>query len=76
MSDEITALIKKGTLLLDSAKYDEALECFDKVLSLEPKNTRAWNQKGVALRSLGRYDEAIECFNKALEIVPKDLDAS
>ena len=76
MSAEITALIEKGTHLLEDAKYDEALECFDKVLSLDPKNTHAWNQKGVALRSLGRYDEAIECFNKALEIVPKDLDAS
>ena len=76
MSDEIHNLIEKGTRLLEDAKYDEALECFDKVLSLNQKNTHAWNQKGVALRSLGRYDEAIECFNKALEIVPKDLDAS
>jgi len=76
VSAEIPALIEKGTLLLEDAKYDEALECFDKVLSLDPKNTHAWNQKGVALRSLGRYDEAIRCFNKALEIVPKDLDAS
>ena len=76
MSTEIPALIEKGTRLLEDAKYDEALECFNKILSLDPKNTHAWNQKGVALRSLGRYDEAIECFNKALEIVPKDLDAS
>ncbi len=73
---KIQSLIEKGTRLLEDAKYDEALECFDKVLSLDPKNTRAWNQKGVALRSLGRYDEAIECFNRSLEIVPKDLDAS
>lgn len=76
MSAEISNLVEKGTRLLGDAKYDEALECFDKVLSLDPKNTRAWNQKGVALRSLGRYDEAIECFNRSLEIVPKDLDAS
>lgn len=76
MSTEISILIEKGTRLLEDGKYDEALECFDKALSLDPKNTHAWNQKGVALRSLGRYDEAIECFNKALEIVPKDLDAS
>ena len=76
MSTEIPALIEKGTRLLEDTKYDEALECFDRVISLDPKNTHAWNQKGVALRSLGRYDEAIECFNKALEIVPKDLDAS
>jgi len=73
---KIQSLIEKGTRLLEGAKYDEALECFDKVLSLDPKNTHAWNQKGVALRSLGRYDEAIECFNRSLEIVPKDLDAS
>jgi tetratricopeptide (TPR) repeat protein len=73
---KIQSLIEKGTQLLEDAKYDEALEYLDKALSLDPKNTHAWNQKGVALRSLGRYDEAIECFNRALEIIPKDLDAS
>jgi len=68
--------MKKGISLLDDGKYEEALDCFDKILSSNPNSPDVWNKKGVALRSMGRYDEAIECFNKSLEISHKDVDAS
>lgn len=76
MSEEIQRFIEKGTSLLQDSKYEEALQCFESALVLDPKNTSLWNKKGIALRSLGRYDEAIECFNRSLEIEPTDLDAS
>ena len=67
---------KKGVNLLEDEKYEEALDCFEKILAINPDDPDVWNKKGVTLRSLGRYDEAIESFNRALEITPKDLDAS
>ncbi|HYL66608.1 MAG TPA: tetratricopeptide repeat protein [Nitrosopumilaceae archaeon] len=69
-------IMKKGMGFLEDGKYEEALDCFEKILSSNPNDPDIWNKKGVALRSLGRYDEAIESFNKALEITPRDLDAS
>ena len=69
-------ILKKGMSFLENGKYEEALDCFEKILAVNPDNPDLWNKKGVALRSLGRYDEAIESFNKSLEITPRDLDAS
>ena len=69
-------MIKKGTCLVENGKYEEALECFENALALNPNDPDIINKKGVVLRSMGRYDEAIECFNRSLEILPRDLDAS
>jgi tetratricopeptide (TPR) repeat protein len=76
MVSETQELMKKGTSFLEDGKYEEALDCFEKILVSNPNNPDIWNKKGIALRSMGRYDEAIKCFNKSLEISPRDLDAS
>jgi tetratricopeptide (TPR) repeat protein len=76
MDTQIQDLIKKGTSLVEDGKYEEALECFENALALNPNDPNILNKKGVALRSLGRHDEAIECFNRSLEILPRDLNAS
>ena len=76
MDSDTQEMMKKGLSFLEDGKYEDALDCFEKILASNPNNPDIWNKKGVALRSLGRYDEAIECFNKSLEIAPRDLDAS
>ena len=74
--DKIAELVKKGILLIEEGKFEEALGYFDQALLLDQTDPELWNHKGVALRSIGRYDEAIECFNKSLEIEPRDKKAS
>ena len=76
MDSDVQEILKKGVSFLEDGKFEEALDCFEKILVSNPNDPDIWNKKGVALRSLGRYDEAIESFNKALEINPRDLDAS
>ncbi len=76
MDSETQELMKTGMSFLEDGKYEEALDCFEKILMSNPNDPEIWNKKGIALRSMGRYDEAIECFNKSLEISPRDLDAS
>ncbi len=56
---------------LEAKDFKEEIECYDKVLEIDPKFAAAWNNKGLALRKLGRYDEAVECYDKALKIKPK-----
>jgi len=53
--------------LYRSKKYEEALECINKVLELNPSHLDALNRKGSILHDLNKYDEALQCFNKVIE---------
>ena len=53
-------------------RYDEAVQCYDRALEIDPGYARAWNIKGIALMNLDRYDEAVQCYDRALEIDPED----
>ena len=71
--DELSEIGKKQ---LDDGQYEDALNLFEKAISLNQNDPDLWNLMGTALRSLGRYNEAIECFNKSLEIDPRDKHSS
>lgn len=49
-------------------KFEKALESFNNVLKLAPKEVDAWKHKAFVLRKLGKLKKAIECYNKVLEI--------
>ena len=69
-------LSKNGKKQLEDGEYQNAINSFDKAISLNQNDPDLWNLKGIALRSLGRYNEAIECFNRSLEIDPRDKNSS
>jgi tetratricopeptide (TPR) repeat protein len=71
LQNKLNGLISKGIALEELGKYEEALECFEKALSLDPKHAIAWNNKGASLGILGKHEEALECFEKALSLDPK-----
>ena len=60
----------EGKALYFDDKYEEAIECYDRALSIDPNNADAWYWKGSTLRDMGKHSEAIECYDKALEIDP------
>ena len=64
----------KGGALYSLGKYDEAIECYDKAIQIDPDSPVVWNNKGLALNSLGKYDEAIASYDKAIQIDPDDAD--
>ncbi len=71
--DLAQAWIRKGFVLQEQGKYEEAVNALDNATNADPKNEMAWKIKGVLLwRELKRYDEAIKSFDKALQINPKD----
>ena len=73
--EDIDTLFKKGLEAIIRYEYDEAIQYFDKVLEIDPKNVDALNNKGVSLGNLHKYDEAIQYFDKVLEIDPKNVEA-
>ena len=66
----VIKLAGKGMSYAFIKKYNEALECSNKALELDPNSSDNLNNKAWALNGLKRYDEALECSNKALELDP------
>ena len=71
-SDEIYN--NKCLSLINLNRFDEAIECYDKALKINPHNFKAWNNKAFALHNLNRLDEAIECYDRVLKINPNDFN--
>jgi len=63
---ETGSLSAKGQTLLNLAKWEEAIACFDQVLAREPNNTDALVKKGTALERLRRPQEALSCYDQAI----------
>ncbi|MFX0201566.1 MAG: tetratricopeptide repeat protein, partial [Candidatus Hodarchaeota archaeon] len=64
------AWVSKGIPLGRSGKPEEAMECFDKAVKINPKDARAWVNKGVVLDKLGKPEEVMKCYDRALKIYP------
>jgi serine/threonine protein kinase len=58
----------KGVSLDKIGKTDQALECYEKVIALNPKHFNALNNKGLIYIKQNNFDKAIECFDKSLEL--------
>ena len=72
-SDEIYN--NKCLALINQYRFNEAIECYDKALKINPNDFRSWNNKAFTLHQLNRSNEAIECYNKSLEINPNFFEA-
>ncbi len=55
-----------------TGEKDKALAAFEKALSLNPDDAKAWNNIGVVHYDNGKYDKAIPCFKKAIALDPND----
>ncbi len=78
-SQEAIEWYNKGIALVESNRYEEAIECYDKAIEINAEDADVWYNKGVALDGLYRdeearecYDNAIECYDKLIEIDPED----
>jgi tetratricopeptide (TPR) repeat protein len=62
---------KKGYVLDDLGKYEEAVQAYDAAIRLDPYDASTWINKGITLKKIGKYDEAIKAYDKALGLDPK-----
>ena len=51
-------------------QFEQALECFNKSLELDPQFEDAWLGKSVAFYNLGRYPDALQAVDRALDLNP------
>lgn len=65
---DATTWFDKGIEFGERGDYEDAIECYEKALNVNPNFSEVWNNKGIALGQLGRHEEAIKCFDKALQL--------
>jgi len=66
------AWFRMGGSLEDLSRPEEAIQCYDRVLELDPNSISALSNKAGVLRGLKRDGEALKCFDRALEIDGKN----
>jgi len=57
-----------GLTLTRLKQYEEAIECFDKAVELDPSFAAPLNGKGAAYEKLKKFKDAMECYKKAVEV--------
>jgi hypothetical protein len=62
----------KGNTYAKLGEYQKAIECYSKVLEIDPKYCDAWNNIGYCLTKLGKCDDAEFCKNKIIQIKGTD----
>jgi len=69
--DNIPANVMLGRLAIQSGQFDKAVQRFETVLKLEPKNTEAMYFLAEAHKGKGNKQKAIELFEQTKKIVNK-----
>ena len=49
-------------------EFENAINCYDKLIEINKKNAAAWQNKGTLLQKLERENDADACFKKAIEL--------
>ncbi len=66
--------VREGDIRLGDAKYDEALEAFDKALAEMPDHRGALMGRAVVFIQTGRYEEAVVELDYLIDFMTKTLD--
>ena len=64
-----------GSSAAQLGQLDEAVNAFQKAISINPDYAKAYYNMGNALRDLGKLDEAVEAYKKALASKPDYAEA-
>lgn len=64
-----------GNLMMDTHRYQEAIDAYAKALELDPKNVDVRVDMGTCYRNIGKPDAAIREYKKAIELNPNHLHA-
>lgn len=65
-SSQIGQVLERGQTLLNNDRAEEAIACFDEVLTAEPNHAEALVKKGTALEKLRQPQEALEYYDRAI----------
>ncbi len=71
--DNVNAWIKLGNKLMDTSRFNEAINAYQKALDIDPKNVDVRIDMGTCYRRIGGSERAMEEYRKALEFNPNHV---
>jgi protein O-mannosyl-transferase len=64
-----------GVALSGEGKMEDAIDNYNKAITIAPAEFSLYSNRGVAYAALGRYQMAIEDYNKSIRLEPNHADA-
>jgi cytochrome c-type biogenesis protein CcmH/NrfG len=71
----LSTWIQLGDISMDSSRFYEAIDAYQKALALDEKNVNVRVDLGTCYRSIGKPDKAAEEYRKAIAINPNHINA-
>jgi cytochrome c-type biogenesis protein CcmH/NrfG len=71
----LNAWIHLGDITMDSSRFYEAIDAYQKALALDEKNVNVRVDLGTCYRSVGKPDKAAQEYRKAIAIDPGHINA-
>jgi tetratricopeptide (TPR) repeat protein len=68
--DEIEAMLQNAITAYESQNYQEAVNLFNDLLTLDPENYLAYNGRGSAYTDLQDYEQALADYTRTIELGP------
>ncbi len=63
-----------GNLLINSKKFNEAIEAYKKAIEMDPKNGQPYSNLGFIYYRLGKYDFAVLLYKKSIDLLSSPGD--
>ena len=73
--NNVNAWINLGNMMMDTSRFSEAADAYEKALAIDPKNVDVRVDMGTCYRNIGKPDLAVKEYRKALEVNPQHLHA-
>lgn len=70
----VEALLYRGLVCQTRKEFDQAIRCYQEVLTLEPGHLQANRILGLLFQGAGRHGIALQHFHAALRVAPDDAD--
>ncbi|GAB4390479.1 MAG: tetratricopeptide repeat protein [Thermodesulfovibrionales bacterium] len=67
----VDALIRLGNVSMDTNRFQEAVDAYQRALELQPENVDVRVDMGTCYKNLGMPDKAVETYRKAISINPR-----
>ncbi len=73
-SEQLTAwdYNKQGNAYSREGQYEEAMECYEKAIKMQPENAVFYYNRGTAYGKCKEYDKALADYNMAIKIDPQN----